>query len=196
VVFDLGNVLILWDPKKLFRTLLSSDSAIDTFFQETSFAKWNESLDAGVRFEELVPRLSSKYPHYAHLFAAYRERWEETLVGPLHGTVELLYELKQKHTPLYALTNWSAETFPHALKRFDFLSLFEGILVSGAEKLIKPDPKIFTLLLERYRLDPSHTFFTDDVEANCAGALASGLHAHRFTHPDALRAAVQAFLSP
>lgn len=194
VVFDLGNVLIRWDPKRLFRTLFREEAEIDRFLQETSFPRWNEKLDAGIRFDELMPELKRAHPQYAPAIEAYRDRWEETLVGAIEETEHLLRALHAQGVPLFALTNWSAETFPHALRRFDFLKLFRGILVSGEEKLIKPDPRIYQLLLVKFGLQAPHLFFTDDVEANCQGARSVGFQAHRFQGAEALHAALEGFL--
>jgi 2-haloacid dehalogenase len=194
VVFDLGNVLIRWDPKRLFRTLFSDDAEIDRFLRETAFPHWNEKLDAGVRFDELVPELKRTFPQYTHAIEAYRDRWEETLVGALDETVHILRALHAEGVPLYALTNWSGETFPYALRRFEFLQLFRGILVSGDEKLIKPDPRIYELLLTKFELRATDLFFTDDVEANCQGARLVGLRAHRFQGADGLQKELEGFL--
>jgi 2-haloacid dehalogenase len=194
VIFDLGNVLIRWDPKRLLKTLYDSHEQIDQFLTETSFSHWNEKLDAGVQFSELIPRLKRAHPNHAHAIEAYQMRWDETLVGPIEESVRVLRSLHGQGVPLYALTNWSAETFPHALRRFDFLRLFRGILVSGEEKLIKPDPRIYARLVEKFHLRAKDLFFTDDLEANCQGARDAGMVAHRFESASALSVAVEQFL--
>ena len=187
VVFDLGGVLIDWDPRHLYRRLLPEDE-VDPFLDEIGFAAWNYAQDAGGSWDEAVERLAARHPHRRELIAAYPARFPESITGPVPGTVELLRELHARGTRLLALTNWSAENYPHAEAAFDFLDLFEAVLVSGVEGVAKPDPAVFTLLVDRYRLDPAATVFVDDSPANVAAAAAAGLQALRFTGADGLRA--------
>ena len=186
VVFDLGGVLIDWDPHYLYRQLLPPDE-VQPFLDEVGFAEWNHEQDAGGSWVEAVERHSARHPHRRDLLAAYPERFAETMSGPVPGTVELLRELHTDGVRLLALTNWSAETFPHALARFDFLALFEGILVSGVERVAKPDPRVFRLLVERYDLDPAATVFVDDAARNVAAGSEAGLRAVLFRGADQLR---------
>ncbi len=187
VVFDLGGVLIDWDPRRLYRQLLPEQD-VEAFLTEVGFAAWNHAQDAGRPFAEAVEVHARRFPHRRELLAAYAERFAETLAGPVPGSVEVLRELAVAGVRLLALTNWSAETFPVAEERFDFLRLFEAIVVSGRERVAKPDPAVFALLLRRHRLDPARTVFVDDGPANVAAASAAGLLAVRFTDARRLRA--------
>ena len=187
VVFDLGGVLIDWDPRHLYRRLLPDDE-IDDFLDEIGFAEWNHAQDAGGSWDEAVESLAARHPHRRELIAAYPRRYPETMAGPIDGTVRLLSQLRAAGTRLLALTNWSAETFHHALSTFDFLDMFEDIVVSGVEGVAKPDPRLFTILIERFALVPAETVFIDDSAANVAAAAELGLTALRFRDPDVLRA--------
>ena len=188
VVFDLGGVLVDWDPRRLYRTMLGSDEEIADFFDEVDFAGWNHRLDAGERtWAEAVDDLGSRFPHRRELLAAYPARFPETLGGVIDGTVRVVEELHGEGVRLLALTNWSAELFPHARERFAFLRLFEAVVVSGEERLAKPDPRIYDLLLTRHDLDPAGTVFVDDRETNVEAARAAGMTGLVFTDPDRLR---------
>lgn len=187
VVFDLGNVLIGWDPYQLYRTLLPSDTEIKQFFDDVQIFAWNAEQDAGRPWNDAVAELSAQYPHYAHLIAAWHERWHETIAGPIDGTVEILRELRDDGVPLYALTNWSDEKFPIAQERFDFLDWFDGIVVSGTEEITKPDPRIYQILFERYDVDPAAAVFIDDSPANVAAATALGVTGLHYTDSAKLR---------
>ena len=187
VVFDLGGVLIAWDPRLLYRTLLPEDE-VEAFLAEVEFLEWNHHQDAGRPFAEAVEDHARRFPHRRELLAAYFERFPESLAGSIDGTVEILEELQRGGVRLLALTNWSAETFDHARERFGFLSRFEDILVSGEVKVAKPDPRIFALLLERYGLDPRSTVYIDDSAKNVAAGEAAGLRSLRFDSPEQLRA--------
>jgi 2-haloacid dehalogenase len=187
VVFDLGGVLIDWDPRYLYRKLLADEAAVEEFLATVCTPEWNAEQDRGRQFAEGVAELVERYPVHAAAITAYHERWTEMLGGDIGGTVELLAELRATGVPLYALTNWSAETFGIARERFEFLSWFDGVLVSGEERMIKPDPAIFRLLLDRFGLDPQATFYVDDSPANVAAASELGFDAVRFTGPERLR---------
>jgi 2-haloacid dehalogenase len=188
VVFDLGNVLIAWDPRRLYRQLIDDEERMDWFLREVCNSAWNEQQDAGRSWSEATALLRGRYPEHADLIDAYHLRWEETLVGPIEGTVALLGELKARGVRLLALTNWSQETFPIARQRFPFLQWFEGIVVSGEERLIKPDPRIYQRLLERYAVDPARVLYIDDSQRNVAAAEALGMQGWWFHEPDGLRA--------
>jgi 2-haloacid dehalogenase len=187
VVFDLGGVLIDWDPRHLYRTLFCGDhAAMERFLSEVCTPAWNQQQDAGRPWAEAVAVLQEQYPEYDELIRAYRLRWSEMVAGEIPGTVAILRALHAAGTPLYALTNWSQETFPIAQQRFDFLSLFRGIVVSGSERLVKPDLAIYRLLVERFDLNPARCVYIDDSATNAAAATLLGMHAIRFTSPDAL----------
>ena len=186
VVFDLGGVLIDWDPRYLYRKLLADEAAVEEFLATVCTPEWNAEQDRGRPFADGVAELVERHPVHAAAIVAYHERWPEMLGGDIGGTVELLAELRGAGIPLYALTNWSAETFGTARERFEFLSWFEGVVVSGEERVVKPDPRIFSLLLDRFGLAPAVTFFVDDSVANVAAARELGLDAVRFTDPEQL----------
>ncbi|HEV3463433.1 MAG TPA: HAD family phosphatase [Actinomycetota bacterium] len=187
VVFDLGGVLIDWDPRYLYRKLLADEAAVEEFLTTVCTPEWNAEQDRGRPFAEGVAELVERYPAHAAAITAYHERWPEMLGGDIGGTVELLAELRAAGVPLYALTNWSAETFAIARERFQFLDWFDGVLVSGEERMIKPDPAIFQLMVERFGLDPGSTFYVDDSAANVEAAGRLGFDAVRFTSPGQLR---------
>ena len=187
VVFDLGGVLIDWDPRHLYRKLLADEAAVEEFLATVCTPEWNAELDRGRPFAEGVAELVERHPEHAAAIAAYHERWPEMVAGDIPGTVEVLAELRAAGVPLYALTNWSAETFAITRGRFEFLDWFDGLLVSGEEGMAKPDPAIFQLLLDRFGLDPTATVFVDDSEANVAAARRLGFDAIGFTGHEELR---------
>jgi 2-haloacid dehalogenase len=188
VVFDLGGVLIDWNPRHLYRKLFDGDEgAMEHFLATVCTSDWNEEQDAGRTFAEACASLKSVHPAHAELIDAWIERQSEMFSGPITDTVEILAELRAGGVPLYALTNWSAETFPIALKRFEFLSWFRGTLVSGDVKMIKPDPRIFEHFLERFAIDPTRAVYIDDRQNNVDAAVALGMHGVVFTNPPQLR---------
>jgi 2-haloacid dehalogenase len=188
VVFDLGGVLIDWNPRYLYRKLMAEEE-IEPFLTEVGFFAWNHAQDAGGPWSDAVEALAAAHPHRRELIAAFPERFPETLGGSIDGTVALLDELYGAgRTRLLALTNWSSETFPVAIETFGFLEHFEGIVVSGDEGVGKPDPALFQILLDRYGLVPDETVFIDDSPVNIEAAAGLGLVALHFSGPDALRA--------
>ncbi|HET9068661.1 MAG TPA: HAD family phosphatase [Amaricoccus sp.] len=190
LIFDIGNVLLRWDPRLLFRTLLPDEAAIDAFLAEIGFDAWNVEFDRGTPWEEGVAALSALHPARAELIAAFQHRWHETLPGPVEGAPELLAELAAAGVPLYAITNFSSARFAETRARFPFLAVFRDIVVSGDERLLKPDPEIYRRCLARNGLDPARTIFVDDSEKNVAGAAALGIDAIHFTSVPALRVAL------
>jgi 2-haloacid dehalogenase len=180
VVFDLGGVLVDWDPRHLYRKLIEDEAEMERFLAEVCTGEWNRRQDAGRPFAEAVAELAARRPEASRLIEAYWERWPEMLGGAIAGTVALVQELKVRRVPLYALSNWSAETWPHALTRFEFLGDFDGLVISGLEGVAKPDPAIFRLLRTRHGLDLAETLYFDDVEDNVRAARGLGLQAHRF----------------
>jgi 2-haloacid dehalogenase len=186
VVFDLGGVLIDWDPRYLYRKLLPADE-VDAFLSEIGFQEWNRAQDAGGPWAEAVEALAAQHPHHRDLIAAFPDRFPETLGGPIAGTVAVLDDLHRAGLRLVALTNWSSETFPHARATFEFLNRFEGIVVSGDEGVAKPDPALFQILLDRYALAAGQTVFIDDSPTNVEAAQQLGLVGLRFSDPDQLR---------
>jgi 2-haloacid dehalogenase len=187
-VFDLGGVLIDWNPRFLYRKLFDGDEiAMEHFLANICTPSWNSQQDAGRSFAEGCAVLKRQHPDHAELIEAWFERHEEMLAGPISGTVEILAELHSRGVPLYALSNWSAETFPTAQRRFDFLRWFRGILLSGNVRLIKPDRRIFQLFFETFAIDPAHTVYIDDLQPNAEMATALGMHGILFKDPAVLR---------
>ena len=186
-VFDLGGVLIDWNPRYLYRKMFDDDAAMERFLSEVCSPEWNERQDAGRLWRDAVDELTARHPDQASMIIAYHQRWPEMLGSDLPETVKLLKELKKQGLRLYALTNWSHETFPVARSRFAFLDLFEGIVVSGEERLIKPDPAIFHRLLTRYDIAPQRAVYIDDSPRNISAAASVGFHALRFVDARQLR---------
>ena len=191
VVFDIGNVLLPWNPRWLFRKLLPHEAAVERFMEEVDFLEWNEQHDAGQRFEQGIADRGQRFPHYRHLLQAFHDRWEETMGPPIEGSVALARQLRASGYRTLALTNFSAETFPRATRMHSFLDEFEGILVSGREGLMKPDPNIYRLLCDRYQVTPSRSVFIDDSPKNVEGARQVGMHAIHFQSPDQLTTALR-----
>lgn len=185
MTFDLGGVLVEWDPRRLYRKLLPA-AEVEPFLAEVCTHAWNQRQDAGRPVAEAIEELAARFPDRRALIAAYYERFDEMLGDLIDANLALLAELSDRGVGLYALTNWSAEMFPHLERRPDagFLERFDGIVVSGREGVRKPDPAIFELLCRRYRLEPAEVLFIDDVEENCAGARAAGLRAIRYDGSD------------
>src|SRR5215469_11567728 len=191
VVFDLGGVLIDWDPRHLYRKLFAGDeAAMEHFLATVCTHEWNRGQDAGRTFAEGTRLLKTEHPDKAELIDAYCARFDEMMPGPIAGSVEILAELKTLGTRLYCLTNFSAETYPPTFERFEFLRWFRGVLVSGEVGVIKPDARIFELLLERFAIDPKRAVYIDDVAVNVDAARPFGIHAIHFTTPSTLRAAL------
>jgi 2-haloacid dehalogenase len=187
VVFDLGGVLIDWDPRHLYRRLIEDDDEINAFLAEVGFSAWNASLDAGRSWPEAVEDLASRFPHRRALIEAFHERWPETLGEAIAGTVDILEELRDAGVRVVALSNWSADTFPVAFERYAFLRWFEGVVLSGEVGVGKPDPRMFEALMARHDVVPAEAVFIDDSAANVAAAARLGFHAIAFTSPDDVR---------
>ena len=187
VIFDLGGVLIDWNPRHLYRKLFDDEAEMEDFLAQVCTQDWNQRQDAGRPVAEAVDELVAWHPERRDLIEAYYSRWPETMAGAIDDSVAILAELREQVYPLFVLSNFSAETFPHAQTRFDFLSWFEGIVISGEERVNKPDPKIYRILIERYGIALEHAVFIDDVAANVAAGRAAGLEALHFTSTSALR---------
>lgn len=188
IIFDIGGVLVDWNPAYLYRKIFEDEAELNYFLREVCSPSWNAEQDAGRSWAEAIDALIAQHPGYELEIRAYYQRWTEMIGGIIAGTVHILESLhRQNSRRLLALTNWSAETFPYALDNFPFLQLFEGILVSGQEKLKKPDLRIYHLLIDRYGIEPSGALFIDDIPENVESARAAGLHAVRFHSPEQLR---------
>ena len=187
IVFDLGGVLIDWNPRYLYRKIFSTEEEVDWFLSNICTSEWNDEQDAGRSFEDATRQLIEKFPAHKAPITAWYARWQETISGPISGTVDILREIRDsKKYRLFALTNWSAETFPWALDNFDFLHWFEGIVVSGVEKSRKPLPEFFQILFDRHNVIPAASIFIDDNLANIKGAKTLGLNTVTFSSPQQL----------
>lgn len=188
VVFDLGGVLVDWDPRYLLRKVMPGREAeMETLLADVLNHEWNLARDTGDSWPDAMAELQARYPGWADVLRTFDERWPETLGGQHEDTVAVLRELKGQGTPLLALSNWSAEKFPYAEERFEWLDWFDGIVVSGRIGLVKPEPAIFEHLLATYDLQPADIFFIDDHEPNVIAARQLGIHAHLFRGADGLR---------
>ncbi len=187
VVFDLGGVLIDWNPRHLYRKLFQDEAEMEDFLANICTAEWNLQQDAGRSFAEACATLRLKYADKAGMIDAWFTRFDEMMAGPIAGTVDILAELRERELPLYALSNWSAETFPFAQRRFDFLKWFRAIFLSAEVRLVKPDPRIFELFCETFAVRPEQIVYIDDLNHNVRAARATGMHAIRFTDPARLR---------
>ncbi len=180
VVFDLGNVLIDWDPRHLYRKLFDDEAAMERFLAEICTLEWNRQLDAGRPFADAVGELSAEHPDHADLIEAYQLRWLEMLGGAVPGTLDVLRAVKLRGFPVYALSNWSLEMFGATRERFPFLNEFDGIVISGEVGVGKPEPGIFRHLIERFGLDPAKTVFIDDWDLSVETARRLGFRTIQF----------------
>jgi 2-haloacid dehalogenase len=187
VIFDIGGVLLDWNPRHLYRKLFDDEQAMERFLAEVCTLKWHESNDLGVPFDVSCGELAARHPESADLIWAWGRRSEEMVAGPIAGTVEILRELRQRSVRCYALTNMEAETYPRRLERYEFLRWFDGTVVSSSEGIAKPDPRIFHLLMERFGLAPETTLLIDDSERNIEAAATLGMQTVRFESPEDLR---------
>jgi 2-haloacid dehalogenase len=190
IVFDLGGVLIDWNPRHLYRKLFDDEAAMERFLVEVCHHNWNLEQDRGRSFAAAIEEAAARHPDQRALIEAYHARWDEMLAGEIEGSVAILEELAAAGYELHALTNWSAETFPIARPRFAFLERFRTILVSGDERLVKPDARIYQLLLERIAHPARRCIYVDDSPANVAAAAVLGFDAIHFTAAEELRAAL------
>ncbi len=187
VVFDLGGVLLDWNPRHLYRDLFDDEAEMERFLSEVCTMEWHHAHDLGVPPEETLPPLIAAHPEYAEHIEAWVPRSEEMLAGPIDASVEILRELKEAGVPVYALTNMETWTYPGRRERYPFLGWFDGTVVSGFEGVAKPDRKVFELLLDRFGLTPETTLFIDDSPKNVVAARDAGIQAIEFESPAQLR---------
>jgi len=193
VVFDLGGVLVDWDPRYLLRKVMPDrDAEMEAILADVLNHEWNLARDRGGSWQDAMDVAAEEYPQWADIFRTFTERWPETLGGSHADSVAILHELDDRGVPLYALSNWSAEMFPHAEARFEWLECFGGVVVSGRVKMAKPEPDIFRHLLETYGLEAGDVFFIDDHEPNVVAARRLGIYAHHFRDAAGLRADLEA----
>lgn len=183
IVFDIGGVLLDWDPRNLYRTVFESDAEMEKFLGEVCTTQWNHTLDLGRPWEDAALELVTKFPDHKDHIYMYWDRWMDMFTGPIYESVDILMELKRMGVPLYALSNWNDQKFDGALKEFPFLHTFEKRIVSADVKLAKPDPAIYKLLLDTYDLNPRETLFIDDRMENVQAARDLGIEAIQFVNP-------------
>ena len=180
IIFDFGGVLLDWNPRYLYKSYFNNDEEMEHFLADICNGEWNVKQDAGRPFAEAVKELQAKFPEYVEAIQMYDDDWEKMLKCELPESIDLLKELKSMGYGIYGLTNWSAEKIGYAFANYSFFSLFDGIVVSGVEKVVKPDRKIYEILLERYSLKPGECVFIDDNQDNVDMAKVLGINAIRF----------------
>jgi len=188
VIYDLGNVLIPWDPRRLYRKIFDDEARMEHFLTEICPMSWHAQQDAGRSFAEATEERLSRFPEHAEPIRAFYGRWAEMFDAPIAGSLAMLEDMKRRGLRLYALTNWSGEDFETAYERFPFLHHFEGIVVSGKEGLVKPDRRIYELLFERYAVEPTRAAFVDDSLPNVEAARVLGLKGVHFRDAEQARA--------
>jgi 2-haloacid dehalogenase len=195
IIFDLGGVLIDWNPAYVYLDVFDGDQKkMQWFFDEICTMDWNENQDAGYPLAQATADLVKQFPEQENLIRMYYGRWEEMLGDSISGTVAILKKLiDNPNYSVVALTNWSAETFPIALKKFDFLHWFEGIVVSGTEQTRKPFSDIYQTTLDRFKIDPKTAIFIDDNLRNIRGAEALGINGIPFTNPKQLANSLESY---
>jgi 2-haloacid dehalogenase len=187
IIFDLGAVLIDWNPHYVYKTIFDDEQEMHDFLANVCTSDWNEEQDAGRSLQEGTDLLVARFPEHEANIRAFYGRWIEMLGEPFHGTVEIFKQLKESNKyKIYALTNWSAETFPFAQARFDFLNWFDGVVVSGTEKMRKPAPEFFQILLDRYNVNPAEAVFIDDNYRNVVAAEKMGIKSIHFKSAEEL----------
>jgi len=192
IIFDLGGVLISWNPENLYNTIFKDESETRNFLNTICTSDWNEEQDGGRSLEEGTQVLINKFPEHEENIRVFYGRWVEMLGGAIEGTVDIFKELKAGGKyKIYALTNWSVETFPIAQEKFDFLNWFDGIVVSGTERMRKPSPEFFQLLLDRYNLKADEVLFIDDNLRNVKAAIEMDIESIHFTSPEFLTNALK-----
>ncbi len=187
IVFDLGGVLLDWNPRYLYQKIFSDPDEMEYFLQEVCSPEWNAQMDETKSFQDGMDELVLKFPEYESQIRAYFPRWVEMIKGELSGTVEILRELKEADYTLAALSNWSSETFPRVMDHYEFLSWFNPLVISGQIGYKKPDPEPFQILLHELGLNAEDCLFIDDMEKNIQEAKRQGFDVIHFSSPDQLR---------
>lgn len=196
VVFDIGGVLLEWDPRNVYREVFGDEAEMERFLTEVCSREWHEDNDRGVRYADSCAALARRFPEYAAEIHMWGERTEDMIAGPIAGTVEILAELRSAGVPCYGLTNMEAETYPRRYERYEFLRSLTGIVVSSQEGVIKPDAEIFRRLFTRFELVPQQTVFVDDAERNVLAARGLGMETVLFDSPSQLRTELAALGLP
>lgn len=192
IIFDFGNVLLEWNPRHVYRRYFPDDeAAMEQFLKEVNFMDWNLQQDKGRPFVEGVAELSRQFPHYAELIQAYHDNWEHSIGHHIKGTIEIIKRLKKSGYKLYGLSNWSAETFPIAQKKYDFFQLLDDIVISGEVGAVKPEPEIYEILLKKIAKPANECLFIDDAQANIEQAQKMGIGTILFQSPEQLEQELQ-----
>lgn len=189
IVFDLGGVLIDWDPRHLYRQVLGSDEEVERFLAEVCTWAWHTQHDAGRPMAETIPELAARHPQHAAAIALWHERYHDMVAGEIPGTADVVRELHEEGAELYVLSNMPADVL-HILDDFAWLDLFDGVIVSGQEGVVKPDAAIYRILLDRHGVDPATSAFIDDRPENVDAAAALGFRGILFSDAAALRDAL------
>jgi 2-haloacid dehalogenase len=191
VVWDIGGVLLEWDPRHLYRTLFDDAEEMDRFLERVCTPGWHEALDLGVPYEQACAELASRHPQYEEMIWAWGRRREEMIVGPITESIELLQAIKDRGVPCYALTNMEPDTYPVRAERYEFFAWFDGSVVSSYEGVVKPQPEIFRRLLDRFDLEPAATLMIDDSDRNIETARSLGMQTVHFQSAAQLRSALE-----
>ena len=187
IVFDLGGVLVDWNPRYMYQKIFDTEEEVNWFLDNICTSEWNAQQDAGRTIVEATEMLVLQHPELEQEIRAYYERWTEMFSGHIDGTLEILKKLKaDENYRLLALSNWSGETFPTARRIFNFFNWFEGVVVSGDERMIKPDHRIYKVLFDRYQLNPEESLFIDDTLPNITAARELGMNGIHFSSPEQL----------
>lgn len=187
IVFDFGGVLLDWNPRYLYRDFFKNEEEMEFFLSHVCTQDWNEQMDAGRPFKEAVEELQTEWPQFESAILMYWKEWPRMVRGHFPQSVKLLHELKNKGYRIYGLTNWSAETLKLMIPLYDFFEELDGMVVSGEEKVLKPHPRIYQILLSRYNLQAEETVFLDDNQANVIGASAAGISGILFDNVENVR---------
>ena len=189
ITFDIGNVLVHWDPRRAYAPFFQGrNEELEYFLTKVCSLEWHTRHDLGVPFQENIRLLQDKFPDYATLIGIYEQEWDNMFDGPIQGTVDLLHRLSDLNYPLYALTNFAADKFEDFRQKHDFMALFQDCIISGEEKITKPDSRIYHILLERTSIPKEQMLFIDDRMENIRAAAKAGMQTHHFTDADSLAA--------
>ena len=191
LLWDVGNVIVRWNPRTLYAKIFKEPADLDRFLSHVGTLEWHAATDRGVTFADNIAALSARHPHHAEHIAAWWDRWDEMLSGTIPETESVIEDLAARGVPQFALTNMSSETWPGVKAMSPAFRHFRDAIVSAEERVIKPEPRIYEIVLERTGLEPADLLFVDDSAANITAAEALGFHVHHFTDPAALRPAVE-----
>lgn len=187
IIFDFGNVLVRWEPEKIYAEHFGDEAKAWWFLRHVADNDWRLRIDAGESQDACIAEQQARYPEYSQALAIYRDRWRDMLTGEMPGMRDIIVELRKKGHEIYGLTNWSMETFPQAREHFPILQMIDRYVVSGAEHLVKPDPRLFQVLLDRYGLRAEECTFVDDNPVNVEAARRMGMRGIQFVGAEKLR---------